>query len=275
MSRNKEFSKEIVDAYENRQYFCEYMGGWELSKRKSLYPKYAHAVKLARKYCHPIRRILDIGCGRGELVNYYCSQGVEAIGIDYSRTACEIASECLARNPQAKLGTILNIRDNVIDRPDGYFDVAFMLDLVEHLYESQLDEYYSQLRRLLREGGVLIVHTWPNRLQREVMRRYELFVRKMFNLPYRLLYGQSMKQKLRDSCEELVHVNEHTPDQLRSKLEEHGFSMRIFTSVYAGGLPNLSSELFAELVLNIGPLGFLPWFKKYLNRYIWAVAINR
>ena len=275
MPNNNKFSKEIVEAYENPQYYLELMGGAAGYNSLELQPKYARAVKLAKKYCSPINRVLDIGCGRGELVNYYSAQEIHAIGLDFSQTACEIASALLAQNPRKEFGAILNVRDNKIAYPDAYFDVAFMLDVVEHLYKDQLDEYYAQLRRLLRPGGALVIHTWPNRLQRDsIPPQFEVTMRALFALPYRLLFHRPIKRNVRDACELLVHINEHTPHQLFSHLQEHGFKVRVFTTYYSGLRPDSWSDFLGELVLNGGPLGLLPELRQYLNRYIWAVAEN-
>ena len=274
MSKSGEFSPALSDAYEDRGYYCEYMGGAAHYRSKHLHPKFVMATRLAERNCSNIERVLDIGCGRGELVNYYCSHGIEVVGVEYSRTAYEIATALLAKNPHGELATLLNVRDNCIPYPGGYFDVGFMLDVVEHLYSSQLDEYYSQLRRLLRPGGILVIHTWPNRLQREKMSRYEVVVRKMLAVPYRVLFGHSIKRTLRDSCEELVHVNEHTPNQLLAHLASHGFQARVFSSYFGGTMPDSLSDLLGEMVLNVGPLGLVPGLKEQFNRYIWAIATN-
>ena len=275
MSSNDHFSPQLARAYENRDYYYKSVYGAEHLYSGRLGPKYARAVMLANSGSHPIKRILDIGCGRGELVNYYCSLGIEAVGIEYSHTACEIASELLAHSLHSGLGTILNIRDNVINYPDHYFDVVFMLEVVEHLYDGQLDDYYSQIRRLLCPGGMVVVHTWPNRLQRNrILTGYELFMRRTLAIPYICFFHKPIKQTLRDQGEELMHVNEHTPDQLRLHLRRHGFHVRIFTSYFAGTTPIGSSDFFGELVLNMGLLGLIPGIRKYLNRYIWAVATN-
>jgi len=275
MPGSAQFSSKLSAAYEDRDYYFKSICGAGRFYSNQLSPKYTRAVTLAKKNRTVIRRILDIGCGRGELVNYYCSHGVEAIGIEYSKTACEIASELLSKNPCAELATILNIRNNVIDYPEHYFDVAFLLEVVEHLYGSQLDEYYAQLRKLLRPGGVVVIHTWPNRLQRNrLLSWYELSMRRVLALPYRILFQKPIKPTLRSESEELMHVNEHTPDQLFQHLRRHDFQVWVFTSYFGGAVPDSWSDLFGEAVLNFGPLGWVPGIKKYLNRYVWAVAIN-
>ena len=45
-------------------------------------------------------RVLDIGCGRGEMVFYAAGKGAEAVGIDYSKDAIALAK--VAQKKQQK-----------------------------------------------------------------------------------------------------------------------------------------------------------------------------
>src|SRR5438046_2134574 len=139
---------EISAAYEDPDYYMKYMGGAKEYAGKTLQRKYLRAISLAQSRRDPIQRILDVGCGRGEIVNHFCLLGIQAIGVEYSKAACSIAHALLSKNPKGHLGKIINIRDCTLDFPPDHFDVAFMLDVVEHLYESQLDSYYAQIRRV-------------------------------------------------------------------------------------------------------------------------------
>lgn len=264
---------EVDAAYEDPHYYLELMGGAKGYDAPGLRPKYARAVHLAKQACPTISRILDLGCGRGEIINWYCNLRMHAVGVEYSDTACRLARKLLANNPNESFGSILQIRDCNLNFPENSFDVVFMLDVVEHLYDSQLDYYYTQIHKLLSARGVFIIHTWPNRLQRETLpEQYELLVRNVFALPYKILFGKEIKRTVRDSTEELVHINEHSPNQLRQQLEKHGFRVKLFTSYFGGRGPDSMADFLGETVLNFGFLGLLPGLKKYLNRHIWAVA---
>lgn len=108
---------------------------------------------------------LDVGCGRGELVMALAARGASVLGVDYSDAALG-----LARQRVADLGssTASRIRLEAMDAkrldvPDDSVDRVFMLDVVEHLHPWELSAAAGEIHRILKPGGILVVHTCPNR----------------------------------------------------------------------------------------------------------------
>ena len=64
-------------------------------------------------------------------------------------------------------------------RPET-FDAATMLDFVEHVNQPDLEAALGEVRRALRPGGRLIIHTSPNRLFEDVIYRH--YVRNVHRL---------------------------------------------------------------------------------------------
>jgi methionine biosynthesis protein MetW len=98
-------------------------------------------------------RILDIGCGGGQLLEHLCSEpDIEVHGIDISEEAIKAA---------VKKGYRTYVCDLEKDRIpcEGTFDVVVMNDLIEHIINP--DNVLSEARRLVREDGWIIVCT-PN-----------------------------------------------------------------------------------------------------------------
>ena len=91
-----EVSPNIYD----RNYFLTDNEGWREYQKgldEYIHPKFSQALKIAS----PTRgeRVLDVGCGRGELI-YYCAKiGARALGIDYSKAAIDIANETIKKLP--------------------------------------------------------------------------------------------------------------------------------------------------------------------------------
>lgn len=114
---------------------------------------------LAAAEIAPGMKVLDIGCGRGEILRHCTRLGAEAYGIDYSSVAVHIASELAEQDGEARV----NLADaKVLPFRSAAFDRVLMLDLVEHLHPWELQRALSEARRVLRAQGRLIVHTAPN-----------------------------------------------------------------------------------------------------------------
>jgi len=95
------------------------------------------------------RPLLDVGAYTGIFVEIAARHGWEAWGVEPSRWAVEEARKRGLRMVQGTTETA--------DLPQGYFDVATMWDVVEHLTDP-LGEL-RRVHRLLRSGGLLVVHT--------------------------------------------------------------------------------------------------------------------
>jgi ubiquinone/menaquinone biosynthesis C-methylase UbiE len=133
--------------------FDSYLDGREVSHNK------AKQVRLLRPA--PGVRILDAGCGRGETVLACAREGAEVAGIDYSQAAVELTREALAAFPGAdvRAGDV-----TALPWPDASFDRVQFSDVIEHLDPEQTVPALRELRRVLRPGGYLVVHTAPNLL---------------------------------------------------------------------------------------------------------------
>lgn len=116
--------------------------------------------------------LLDAGCGTGGFLAWAAGRGTftRLCGIDVSAEAIEIARETL---PEAELRVAPLER---LPFEDGEFDVAVSLDVLQHVHETQVDASLRELRRVLREGGVLLVRTngdRRSRREREDWRAYD------------------------------------------------------------------------------------------------------
>ena len=185
------------------------------------------------------KRVLDVGCGRGELVLQPAMQGADAWGIDYAGAAVEIAKDALGQAP-ASLHDRMHVAQMDVKSlvfADAYFDVAFKMDVVEHLYQHELEQAYAELHRVLRPGGSLIIHTSPNRVLEE--RVYPHYVRRWNQaarwLTERFNYKDEMFNRLmlpvgeefpHSSWEREMHINPQTLGGLKRDLARHGFRVR-------------------------------------------------
>lgn len=95
---------------------------------------------------------LDIGCGLGYLVKEAVEEGVDCYGIDISEYAVK---NCIIKD-RIKLGSITKI-------PFDYeaFDVVSAFDVIEHIHPKDTEKAFSEIYRILKKGGYLIMTT-PN-----------------------------------------------------------------------------------------------------------------
>ena len=174
-----------------------------------------YEAMLRRASMHPGTRLLDIGTGRGELLVTALELGAEeAVGVDYSAAAIDLARRTLtaAGAPPAAMALRADARRLPVE--DGRFDLVTMLDVVEHLSPSELALSLTEACRALRPGGAIFIHTMPNRLIYDVTYRLQ-----------RLRPGRRRRWPVdpRNELERRMHVNEQSPSTLRSAVRNAGF----------------------------------------------------
>ena len=92
-------------------------------------------------------RLLDIGCGRGDLVKGFLSVGLDTWGLDRERSRMHIGL-------QVKYG---DIETKSFPFNDEEFDVIFSKSLVEHLFDP--GNFMQECLRILKPGGRIILMT--------------------------------------------------------------------------------------------------------------------
>src|SRR5262245_20286526 len=92
----------------------------------------------------PNIKILDYGCGNGEIVEAGLEQGLEIYGVDiYTSSDAEriVAGKGLLGN------RILKIKDNKVDFSDGFFDLIVSNQVFEHV--ENIDAVLNEIFRIL------------------------------------------------------------------------------------------------------------------------------
>ena len=83
--------------------------------------------ELVQKYSLKNKKVIEIGCGKGEYLSLIAAANMDAYGIEYAQKSVE---SCRNENLQVFQGYLENKEDKIIDEP---FDGFFILNFFEHL----------------------------------------------------------------------------------------------------------------------------------------------
>jgi ubiquinone/menaquinone biosynthesis C-methylase UbiE len=196
------------------------------------------------------RWLLDIGCGRGELVCEAAARGAAAVGLDYAEAALQLAGERRDALPPEARERVSLVRSDAKEFPfgDASFDVVCLVDVYEHLHPYELESTLAEARRVLRPGGRLLVHTGPN-----------TWFYKYGYPPVRWLGRHLLKrdfpEDLRGEYDHIMHVNEQDPRSLKRGLEAAGFIARVRPRSFFSGIDPSPWERAAMRLLFSRPQG--------------------
>jgi SAM-dependent methyltransferase len=119
-------------------------------------------INWAFSRCRPAKsRNVDIGCGTGDLLIRLLQRPASEVGfvegLEFSLQSAEAARRRVP--PTQRFGGVHLVSDNETV-PKG-FDFAWMIEVVEHLVDSELENAFALVKLVLRPGGYLVITT-PN-----------------------------------------------------------------------------------------------------------------
>jgi 2-polyprenyl-3-methyl-5-hydroxy-6-metoxy-1,4-benzoquinol methylase len=99
----------------------------------------------------PAGRLLDMGCGAGDMLMLGQWMGWQVVGVDFDPIAVQFAQ---ARGLPVRLGTL-----EAQSFPEGSFDAVLLSHVIEHVHDPR--GLLREIRRILAPGGRLLLST-PN-----------------------------------------------------------------------------------------------------------------
>ncbi len=99
--------------------------------------------------------VLDLGCGRGEMIQILQDAGIQARGIDSHADSIALCTAKGLEAEQADLFTYLS------ELPDASLGGVICCQVIEHLPQSRLPEMIQLVHAKLRAGGLVALET-PN-----------------------------------------------------------------------------------------------------------------
>ncbi len=97
--------------------------------------------------------VVDIGCGRGELLALLAERGVTARGVDVNAAMVAL---CRSRGFEAEEGDALAFLDR---QPDGSIGGLIAIQVVEHFAPAYLTRFLQAAFRTMRPGAPLVLET--------------------------------------------------------------------------------------------------------------------
>ncbi len=131
------------DSYRHNEAYAKFLESWDAG----FYGKYADTLK-------PLvagARVLDVGCGVGQVVARLAQAGYEAYGVDVSEPNIARARQF---SPRCQL-----YDGRKLPYPDGHFASVGALNVLEHVEEPEA--FLAELVRVAALGGRVLVST-PN-----------------------------------------------------------------------------------------------------------------
>jgi SAM-dependent methyltransferase len=159
-------------------------------------------------------RVLDVGCGRGVLLQEFRRRGWDVQGTELSVQAADYAREVL--HLPVEIGSL-----DTVGFPASHFDAITLWHVLEHVADPQA--LLKEANRILKPGGVLLVSV-PN-------------------------FGSCEARLFRDKWFHLDvprHVTHLTKGRLREALRSTGFQDRR----WSGFAPEYDSFSFVQSILN-------------------------
>jgi cyclopropane fatty-acyl-phospholipid synthase-like methyltransferase len=267
LSENKSRPSLPPELY-TEEYFltaCEGYEEWIATEGDHLSRRLAEAFEVAT--VGPGMQILDVGCGRGEIIRHCARLGADAFGIDYAPVAVRMTHDLIVDDsgavPPGQMG-VARADAKRLPFPDAAFDRVLLFDVVEHLYPWELHEAFVECRRVLKADGRLIIHTAPNRWYDQYAYPMVRFVRTVMGQG--AAYPKNPRQ-FGVAVNEHVHVNEQSLFSMRSALEKAGFSGK----VWLDSPPQNRQEGSVLAALRKVAFEWVP-FSWFFEREVFAVA---
>jgi 2-polyprenyl-6-hydroxyphenyl methylase / 3-demethylubiquinone-9 3-methyltransferase len=186
------------------------------------------------------QKVVDFACGNALLLEIIKDSVSSYTGVDYSRSLINAAHKrkdrLHANNAEFICGDIIEFCDSNLST----FDVAFAMDLSEHILDADWVKILLGIKKTLKKNGVLYMHTPNGEFFLEKMKSQGLFVKQLPG-----------------------HIAVRSPAENEKMLQAGGFTVK-------------ESKLIPHynILRYVHPLSYIPLIGRYLKARIFIEAVN-
>ncbi|KUO72428.1 MAG: SAM-dependent methyltransferase [Desulfosporosinus sp. BRH_c37] len=222
------------------------------------------------------QRLVDIGCGWGELILAAAKQyHVKALGItlsqeQYDQVKSRIEQEHLNDWVEVQLLDYREIKDQVFDR-------VVSVGMLEHVGKEHLGEYFATVQNLLVDGGISLLHSitgrddngtnsWINKyiFPGGYIPMVSELIRQMESHDFYLLDVESLRNHYTRTLEHWAHNFEQALPKIRESKDESFIRMwNLYLQSCAANF-NCGNIDLHQFIFCKGPNNHLPWTRDYI-----------
>jgi len=156
--------------------------------------------------------------------------GADVTGIDYSDAAISIAMKTFYSAHTTP--NLQYIHGDFLKTPfKTKFNTVIAADFVEHIETSKLHLMFDNISKILDQDGMVVVHTAPSLLYNKHAYEEKRAIARQIN--------SYLPKNPRTYYEDLMHINEQTPESLENFLKEHFQDVLVWVT----NLPDLIGSL--------------------------------
>lgn len=216
------------------------------SKHFDIYKEIVNLVKIK-----PNDKVIDYGCGNGDLAFYLTSLNCRVTGIDYSKETIDICNEKLKKIKRLINIDFINCNNDSLPRFKNV-KVVFFCDTIEHMYDEEITVVLEKIKEWNEIDDIQIAIHTDNA-------NYLKFIKPFFDLMFIILKVKTIEQIKEDyNIEQELHVNLTTPRKLQLKMERLGYQQMILS------YPEITKERVERQLGELRKIPFLTTFCLFL-----------
>lgn len=210
------------------------------------YPTALHRVRIVSGFISGLNKkrlkVIDLGCGGGDLAFRLVRDGHSALGVDQSKKMIEIAENGRKKLPKKVRERVRFLREEIDQKmmPGEKFDIVTAMGLIGYLPDDKI--LFKIANGLLKPGGYLLVsarnrlfnmRSIGKRTEKEIKNRYALkLIKELYGL-YNQVPAEDARRfvgNLRKTVLSLPKKTSFKKESMQSPLERHGLRASVLKS---------------------------------------------